>query len=209
MKTAHQIVLFILLTLASLDSRAQYLDWLISTTEGDAIFSDVVVDDINQKVYAVGTFDGDNVGAYQFVSSSNPTNLGTSNSFTNGDKVAILLAFSFDGDLLWEAPTADDTNCGFTSVDVLANGNIVVGGYHQTVLEVQGTSGSATIPNLDGNGRLDAFFAVFDQDGALLYAEAFGGNGDDTVTSIAVSSDGFLVNTDLDYPLILFLSNTI
>jgi len=65
MKTAHQIVLFILLTLASVDSSAQYLDWLISTTEGDAIFSDVVVDDINQRVYAVGTFDGDNVGAYR------------------------------------------------------------------------------------------------------------------------------------------------
>lgn len=198
MKTAYKFVLLILLTLATLHSRGQYLDWLLGTTAGDAVFSDVVVDDINQKVYVVGTFDGDNVGAYQFVSASNPTTLTTSNSFGNGDKVAILVAFNFEGELLWEAPSPDQTNCGFTSVDVLPNGSIVVGGYHQTSIEIQGTSGSVIIPNLDGNGRLDAFFAVYDQDGAILHAEAFGGDGDDTVTALAVSSDGFLVSTMSD-----------
>ncbi|MDP4665226.1 MAG: HYR domain-containing protein [Flavobacteriaceae bacterium] len=198
MKTAHQIVLCILLTLVFSNSSAQSLDWLISTTEGDAVFSDVVVDDLNQKVYAVGTFRGNNVGAYQFVSASNPTNLGSSNSFSNGDEIAVLVAFNLDGELLWEAASADNTSCGFTSVDVLPNGSIVVGGYHQTSFEIQGTSGSAIIPNLDGNGRLDAFFAVYDQDGAILHAEAFGGDGDDTVTALAVSSDGFLVSTMSD-----------
>lgn len=198
MKTAHQFVLFLLLALVGSDSSAQALDWLISTTEGDAVFSDVVVDDQNQKVYAVGTFRGNSVGAYQFVSASNPTDLGASSGLSNGDKVAVLLAFDLNGELLWEAASVNANTCGFTSVDVLPNGKIVVGGFHQSTFEIQGTSGSGFIPDLDGNGRLDAFFAVFDQDGVFLHAKGFGGDGDDSVTALAVSSDGFLVNTMSD-----------
>jgi gliding motility-associated-like protein len=197
MKTAQLSALFIFFFLLSFHSNSQDLDWLFSSVNGESKFLDTKVDNEQQRVYAVGMFDSGSLGDYQFVSDIAP-NLFSTPVNLSGSHAAVLFAFDFDGNLIWEANSLDINECAFTSIDLLPNGAIVVGGFHKTAITLRGTSGFINLPNLDGNGKLDAMYAVFDPDGALIHADNFGGDGDDAISSIASCSDGFVLLTMSD-----------
>lgn len=152
---------------------------------------------MQQRVYAVGVFDSESLGDYQFISDLAPNLLSTPVN-SGGNHAAVLFAFDFNGNLIWEANTLDNHECAFTSIDLLPNGSIVVGGFHKTAIAVRGTTGVINLPNLDGNGKLDAMYAVFDPDGALIHANNIGGDGDDVISSIASCSDGLVLLTMSD-----------
>lgn len=197
MKTTQILALFTILFLESFTVSSQDLDWLFSSVDGNSKFLDTKVDNVQQRVYAVGMFDSESLGDYQFISDLAPNLLSTPVN-SGGNHAAVLFAFDFNGNLIWEANTLDNNECAFTSIDLLPNGSIVVGGFHKTAIAVRGTTGVINLPNLDGNGKLDAMYAVFDPDGALIHANNIGGDGDDAISSIASCSDGFVLLTMSD-----------
>lgn len=197
MKTTQISALFTILFLASFTVSSQDLDWLFSSVNGDSKFLDTKVDNEQERVYAVGMFDVGSLGDYQYISDLAPNLLSTSVN-SGGNYAAVLFAFDFDGNLIWEANTLDNNECAFTSVDLLPNGSIVVGGFHKSDIEVRGNTGLINLPNLDGNGKFDAMYAVFNPDGELTHADNFGGDGDDAISSIASCSDGFVLLTMSD-----------
>ncbi len=197
MKTAQKSALFTILFLMSFMASSQDLDWLFSSVNGESMFFDTKVDNENQRVYTVGYFDAASLGDYQFISDIAP-NLFSTPIISGGNHAAVLFAFDFDGNLLWEAVSLDNNECAFTAVDVLPNGNVMVGGFHKTSMTIKGTTGLETLPDLDGNGRLDAMYAMFDLDGALLDANNIGGDGDDAISSIASCPDGVVLLTMSD-----------
>jgi DNA-binding beta-propeller fold protein YncE len=88
------------------------------------------------------------------------------------------------GDFMWSRRFGGASSNVVHSVAVDAAGDIAVAGDFSGVMEVSGAS------SLTSAGMLDGFVAKLSPFGALLWAKSYGGPGDDSCQSAAVSANG-------------------
>lgn len=90
------------------------------------------------------------------------------------------------GDARWAARIGGTMADAGRAVAIDPRGRVAVGGYFRDTIDLGGVVLQAT----DGT---DGFVAVYEGDGRLVHAKAFGGRGDDNVTALAFDGEGALV----------------
>lgn len=124
-------------------------------------------------------------GNYIAVGESSSTGLGFSN---NGDADSVIVKFDKNGSVLWSKNWGGNQFDSFTSILELSNGDLVAIGTY--------TSTNLSHPN---KGMVDSVLIKFDKNGNIKKSEAFGGNGEDTLTSIIELKNGDLAVVGYSY----------
>lgn len=156
------------LFVASFDPRGD-LRW--ARTIGAAhwgLASDVAVD-TDGDVVVVGMFDG-----ILFVDDRE--------LYTAGEADAFVVRYAGDGALAWAMRAGGRGWDEAHAVAVSASGDAVVVGAFEGTADVGGAQ-------LTSAGRGDAWVARIARDGEVVRARAFGGEGDDTATTVAIGAD--------------------
>ena len=125
-------------------------------------------------------FTGDFTGTVNFNPGSGTSNLSSANA-----ESVFVLKLDTNGNFVWAKQFASTTGSEAHGIAVDGNGNVyVAGGFSGTV---DFNPGSATY-NLTSAGGLDAFVAKLDSSGNFVWADRFGGTGDDIAYGLAVDS---------------------
>jgi len=115
---------------------------------------------------------------------------------TNGDITAlkgyydaIMTKFDTNGNILWTKNLGGSEGESFFSITPTIDGGFVVSG------ESDSTNGDLT----SNNGYYDAFIAKFDANGNKLWWKSYGGDIDDSFSSVALLPDGGYVASGYSY----------
>ena len=101
---------------------------------------------------------------------------------------AFVARYASDGSLLWVRAAAGAGDQRVTAVQALADGSVVATGYFQD--EIVFAAGTAQELRLGTSGRKDAFLVRYDSAGALLWAQALAGSGEESGLALAAALDG-------------------
>ncbi len=123
-----------------------------------------------------GTVDFDPSGATQSL-----TSLASSSQF--------LARYSSTGDLAWAVQLGDTPDDVVSALAIDPAGNLVIGGSFSGTIDLDPGPG---VTLATSNGGRDAFVAAYTAAGALRWARAFGGPGEDAVLAVAATVDAVL-----------------
>jgi hypothetical protein len=152
--------------------------------------------DLVGNYYTVGTFTATN--------DFDPLNVhpeGNDTLTSSGTSDIFVAKYSPDYDLIWVRKAGGDNVVDFsnsqtnlqwdrgTSIDVDANGNVVIGGQFVT----SATFGSIQISTQHASAYQDAFAAKLDADGNYLWVKSWGSTPADYVEDVAFDSTGRIV----------------
>jgi len=105
-----------------------------------------------------------------------------------GKDNAYLVKLDPDGNHLWSQSFGDITWQFGYSVAADPDGNVVMVGAFTNTVDFGGGPLVSTGPN--GDDMFDCFVVRFDGEGNHLWSFSFGGNGDDSATTVTIGSDG-------------------
>ena len=143
---------------------------------GSESFSDVKVDDVNDRVYVIGHFAGNsNI-------SSRPPGLGV-NVTSNGAHDIMLAAYNLNGSLQWTRTVGGvGEDYGF-GMEIDANRNVIVVGSSASTADFGGTT-------LTLSGTTHGYYARYSPANALQDVQKVGSGTSFTVSDIHISSSG-------------------
>lgn len=101
-----------------------------------------------------------------------------------------ILVVKHDGvthDALWAVPIRSGSEIVRSTVDVDAQGNVLVAGGFISKLEIVGLDPAPAM------GSYDGYLAKFDSSGKPLWLRTFGGSNQDYITEVATDADGNIV----------------
>jgi hypothetical protein len=133
--------------------------------------------DNNGFVYSVGSFSN------YILSNSNSTDTIESSSSING----FIQKKTDQGVQDWLINIECTGDLHMHSIDLDQNGDILVAGYYSDTADFDPTQGTNIFIS---NGGWDIFYAKYDLNGNLLWAQSIGGIGDDVAQELSVSSQG-------------------
>ena len=122
-----------------------------------------------------------------------------------GKSDAVVVKLAGDGAIVWSKTYGGSGDDTFSSLAMLADGDMVV-------------AGSTTSPNGDvpvSHGGCDAMAATLSGDGSIVWSKTYGGSGNDSFSSVAPSPDGSLVvvgqsdSPDGDFPSLHQAANAV
>jgi hypothetical protein len=102
----------------------------------------------------------------------------------NGSLDAIIAKFDLNGNLVWKKNFGGSSADYFYSVTEVAGGVIAVGSSKSESFENGDWTG------VSGKGKIDAIIVKYDNSGNLVWKKNFGGNADDSFSSVSTVSDG-------------------
>jgi hypothetical protein len=123
-----------------------------------------------------GSVDFDPSGATQSI-----TSLASSSQF--------VARYSTNGDFVWAVQLGDSPDDLVSALAIDPAGNLVIGGSFSGTIDLDPGPGVTLFAS---NGGRDAFVASYTSAGALRWARAFGGTGDDAVLAVAATADAVL-----------------
>ncbi len=148
----------------------------------DQVVHDVVVDETNGFVYAVGTFEGT-------LSNVFPTGFNGTNDFdlSPAGKNGFVARYDLSGNFIWAFYIGGANDDEVMAIDIDASGNFYITGYFENSANFDGISG------MGGNsatffGGKDTFQAKYDINGALVWLHEDGGAGDDVGKDVKVDN---------------------
>ena len=106
----------------------------------------------------------------------------------SGQQNTIIVKIDNTGELVWAKHFDSGFLNGPNSLDINANGDIVVGGgLHSQSMDADPGLGVAT---LNASGLSDAYIVVLDQDGAYRWAYQYGTAGEESIKGVATDASG-------------------
>ncbi len=117
---------------------------------------------------------------------------GTTNLTSAGGADTFFAKYASDGSLIWAKGVGGTSNDESYSITLDNSGNIYIAGEFSGTADFDPDAGTT---NIISAGGTDAFFAKYDNNGALLWAKNVGGISNDRANSIAVNTSGVVYLT--------------
>ena len=163
------IVLFL-----SVGVYAQKFDWKGRIGGSDSDSSASIQIDKSGYVYTSGVFYGEIDLNQDTINKNNFTSKGFSDFY--------IQKTSPFGEYVWGKQFGGDSIDRITHVKYLDNKLFIAGQFSKSI-KLDGVQ-------LNSNGKLDAFLAVLDTSGTVMWAKAYGGSNNDKITSLSVNQSG-------------------
>lgn len=169
----------------------------ISPINTDAYDSKIITTTNNEDILGItrdtrlkgfGGSGADSLDSVTATSDGGSIVVGKSNSqnitLNTGNDNAVIMKLNALGEIEWQKIFDGNDNDGFTSVVQLPNGDYIAGGYS-----------NSTDLDFENKGSGDAILVKYSNSGEKIWTKSIGGSQLDTISSIAVTSDGNIVVT--------------
>jgi hypothetical protein len=130
--------------------------------------------------------------AYITGSFSNSVTFGSTTLTSAGLGDVFVTKVSTAGSVVWATGFGSTSSDTGNAITVDSSGTITVAGQYQGTMSF--TAGSGTL-SLASFGGTDAFVAQFSATGTQLWAQGYGGAGNDTATGVVIDSSGSIIVT--------------
>jgi hypothetical protein len=138
----------------------------------------------NDRAWAAG-YDADNDRAVIGGEFSESIDFGGDARTTAGGRAGFLAAFDADGSHRWDVAMAGSGSATVRSLAVGSGGDVFVAGWFSGSIDF----GDGPLTSAGGD---DVFVAAYDEDGELVFAVPFGGDGDQRAHALALGFSGGL-----------------
>ena len=112
---------------------------------------------------------------------------GVDNRTSAGSHDAFLSKYDASGNYQWTKAFGGTGGDGVIPVAIDSSGNVYIGGSFENTVDFDPGAG---VDNRTSAGSYDAFLSKYDASGNYQWTKAFGGTGEDEVTSVAINSSG-------------------
>jgi hypothetical protein len=170
------LIITFLLLLVPFVSFAQFAE-SIGSSNSDIGYD--ITHDASGNIYITGNFGGQ--------ADFDPGS-GTTTLIPDGLADVFFAMYDNDGNIIWTKAIGGTSNDYGQSIAVDASGNVYITGYFQGTADFDPSEGGTT--NLTSTQLDDIFFAKYDSDGNLLWANRVGDLGNDRAKSLFVDGSG-------------------
>jgi hypothetical protein len=161
-----------------LDTAGNFVNaWSIASATAN-VLNDILVNSANE-IYVAGYYSG--------TIDANPA-AGTSNITSAGLTDALLLKLDASGNLIWSRSFGGTQDDRFNRIVMNSNGDVYGCGYFASPSVNFGSPNQNNLTNAGAPGSADGFLVAYNANGNNIFANKFGGTGNEYVTALAMDS---------------------